>query len=70
MLYLGRVAAISNPLACCTLAMPVCPLPCAMLSPEQIRAELNLIRQQTAAPHNVNFFCHTPPAPDASVRPT
>jgi len=41
-------------------------LPCAMLSPEQIRAELNLIRQQTSASCNVNFFAHTPPAPDAA----
>lgn len=40
-------------------------LPCAMLGPEQIRAELRAIRAATSRPYNVNFFCHTPPAPDA-----
>ena len=40
-------------------------LPCAMLSPEQVRAELQKIVAATAAPYNVNFFCHTPPAADA-----
>jgi len=39
-------------------------LPCAMLSPEQIRTELGSIRQRTARPINVNFFCHAPPAAD------
>jgi nitronate monooxygenase len=39
-------------------------LPCGMLTPEQARAEMNLIRQQTNRPYAVNFFCHTPPAPD------
>ncbi|MEP9397909.1 nitronate monooxygenase [Mesorhizobium sp. KR2-14] len=39
-------------------------LPCALLSPEQIRAELGIIRQRTARPINLNFFCHTPPTPD------
>ena len=39
-------------------------LPCAMLNIEQARAELNIIRQQTDRPFNVNFFCHQPPAPD------
>lgn len=39
-------------------------LPCAMLSPEQIREEVALIRQHSQAPLNLNFFCHTPPAPD------
>ncbi|MFJ4142687.1 NAD(P)H-dependent flavin oxidoreductase [Pseudomonas sp. NPDC089734] len=39
-------------------------LPCAMLSPEQIREEVALIRQHSRAPLNLNFFCHTPPAPD------
>lgn len=40
-------------------------LPCAMLSPEQMRTELGIIRQRTARPINVNFFCHTPPEADA-----
>ncbi|AHF67870.1 NAD(P)H-dependent flavin oxidoreductase [Pseudomonas cichorii] len=39
-------------------------LPCAMLSPEQIREEVALIRQYSQAPLNLNFFCHTPPATD------
>ena len=37
-------------------------LPCGMLNVEQARAELNVIRQQTDRPINVNFFCHEPPA--------
>lgn len=36
-------------------------LPCAMLSVEQARAEIGIIRQRTARPINLNFFCHTPP---------
>lgn len=45
-------------------------LPCAMLSPQQIRDEVAVIRQHTAAPLNLNFFCHQPPAddPDSHVR--
>ena len=31
-------------------------LPCAMLNPEQARAEIAVIRQRTARPLNVNFF--------------
>jgi nitronate monooxygenase len=37
-------------------------LPCAMLSVEQARNELGIIRQRTSRPINVNFFCHRPPA--------
>src|ERR1700727_1443441 len=40
-------------------------LPCAMLSPDGMRAELQAIRAATDQPFNVNFFCHTPPAADA-----
>jgi len=40
-------------------------LPCAMLTPDAMRAELQAIRASTPRPINVNFFCHTPPAPDA-----
>jgi nitronate monooxygenase len=36
-------------------------LPCAALSPDQIRAELEAIRAETAKPYNINFFCHTQP---------
>jgi nitronate monooxygenase len=38
-------------------------LPCAMLSADQARDELAAVRQRTARPVNVNFFCHRPPAP-------
>lgn len=40
-------------------------LPCAMLSAEQIRAEIETIRRQTSRPINLNFFCHQTPAADA-----
>ena len=40
-------------------------LPCAMLTPDGIRDELSRISAQTSRPYNVNFFCHTPPSPDA-----
>jgi nitronate monooxygenase len=40
-------------------------LPCAMLNTEQLRTELGIIRQRTARPINVNFFCHAPPRRDA-----
>ncbi|MFN8492270.1 MAG: nitronate monooxygenase [Caldilineaceae bacterium] len=40
-------------------------LPCAMLSLDAMRAELAAIKAQTNKPFNVNFFCHTHPAPDA-----
>lgn len=40
-------------------------LPCAMLAPESMRTELELIRSRTGAPINVNFFCHPQPVPDA-----
>jgi len=39
-------------------------LPCAMLSPEQIRTELGIIRQRVSKPINLNFFCHRPPLHD------
>jgi nitronate monooxygenase len=39
-------------------------LPCAMLGPDAMRKELAAIRAQTAKPFNVNFFCHSQPAPD------
>lgn len=41
-------------------------LPCAMLTPDILRAELAAIRAASTKPFNVNFFCHTPPAPDAA----
>src|SRR6185503_3536599 len=38
-------------------------LPCAMLTPEALRKELGALKAGTRKPYNVNFFCHTPPAP-------
>ena len=40
-------------------------LPCALLTTEAMRKELEAIKAQTARPYNVNFFCHVPPAPSA-----
>ncbi len=39
-------------------------LPCAMLSPDKLRAELEVIRAATDKPVNLNFFAHTPPIAD------
>ena len=55
-----------------TLAAAVCQagalgsLPCAMLSLDAMRSELSHLQKATDRPFNVNFFCHTPPAPDAA----
>ena len=40
-------------------------LPCAMLTAEAMKKELEAIRAATRKPFNVNFFCHTPPAASA-----
>lgn len=39
-------------------------LPCAMLSIDELHAELTVIKSQTDKPFNVNFFCHKSPVPD------
>jgi nitronate monooxygenase len=39
-------------------------LPCALLSTEQLRNELQIIRQRTDKPFNLNFFCHEKPKAD------
>ena len=40
-------------------------LPCAMLSGEQVRDEIEAFRAACPGrPLNLNFFCHQPPAPD------
>ncbi|HEX9448862.1 MAG TPA: nitronate monooxygenase, partial [Dongiaceae bacterium] len=39
-------------------------LPCALMTPDQARQALEIIRQATAGPINLNFFCHTPPKLD------
>ncbi|MBL8351055.1 MAG: nitronate monooxygenase [Burkholderiaceae bacterium] len=52
------------------LAVAVCQagglgsLPCAMLTPAAMHAELGALAAQTDRPYNVNFFCHAPPQPD------
>jgi nitronate monooxygenase len=53
-------------LAVCT-AGGVGSLPAAMLSPDALKAELQVLREQATGPWNVNFFCHTPPEPDATA---
>lgn len=40
-------------------------LPCAMLAPDALRAELQKL-QASGRAYNVNFFCHQPPTPDAA----
>jgi len=35
-------------------------VPCAMLSVEKAREQVNIIRQRASVPVNMNFFCHTP----------
>ncbi len=35
-------------------------LPCALLSVEKAREQLNIVRQRVSSPVNLNFFCHTP----------
>ncbi|HLG85030.1 MAG TPA: nitronate monooxygenase family protein [Bradyrhizobium sp.] len=39
-------------------------VPCAMLSVEKAREQVNIIRQRVAAPVNMNFFCHNAAEPD------
>lgn len=41
-------------------------LPCAMLTPDGLRKELEAVKAQTNGPCNVNFFCHVPPVADAA----
>ena len=40
-------------------------LPCAMLGLEALREELAQLKANARGPCNINFFCHTPPEPDA-----
>ena len=52
------------------LAIAVClagglgSIPCAMLSPEEARAEVARLRAATDRPFSMNFFCHVPPQSD------
>ena len=41
-------------------------LPCATLSPDALTRELQALQAGTTRPVNLNFFCHTPPEPDAA----
>ena len=41
-------------------------LPCALLDTAGLARELQLLRDGTRRPFNVNFFCHAEPAPDAA----
>jgi nitronate monooxygenase len=41
-------------------------LPCAVLTVETMRKELEAIKAQTSKPWNVNFFCHAAPVVDAA----
>lgn len=41
-------------------------IPAAMLSLDALHRELTQLTALTDKPYNVNFFCHTPPAPDAA----
>ena len=41
-------------------------LACALLSVEQARNELEVIRRKTSRPINVNFFCHQQPRDDSA----
>jgi len=56
------------------LAVSVCEagglgsLPAAMLTPAQLRTQIADVRSRTAAPFNVNFFCHVPPAADVQAQ--
>jgi nitronate monooxygenase len=42
-------------------------LPCALLTPSDVRRMVGQFRQATRAPLNLNFFCHSAPAPDATA---
>ncbi|QWG16468.1 nitronate monooxygenase family protein [Bradyrhizobium sediminis] len=41
-------------------------LPCAMISPEKAREQVNIVRQRIATPVNLNFFCHKAVEADAA----
>jgi nitronate monooxygenase len=39
-------------------------LPCAMLTPNGLREQVEKFRSRTDKPVNLNFFCHVPPVPN------
>jgi nitronate monooxygenase len=36
-------------------------LPCAFLTPDAVKKQVEALRARTSAPFNLNFFCHAPP---------
>jgi len=40
-------------------------LPCGMLTPDQVQASFQTVRQRTSRPINLNFFCHRSPRSNA-----
>ena len=40
---------------------------CAGMDVAEVRNELNALRELTSSPVNVNFFCHSEPAPDPTL---
>lgn len=44
-------------------------LPCAMISAEKAREQVNVIRQRVSAPVNMNFFCHKAVDADPGGKP-
>ena len=43
-------------------------LPCAMLTPDQVREQVTAVRSQADGPLNLNFFCHTLGQPPDETR--
>src|SRR5215467_593040 len=57
-------AALSDMVVAVSEAGGLGSLACALLSVEQARKELEIIRRRTSRPINANFFCHQPPRED------
>jgi nitronate monooxygenase len=57
-------AALSDMVVAVSEAGGLGSLACALLSVEQVRKELEFIRQSTSRPINLNFFCHKTPQGD------
>ncbi len=77
MILPSRLPIVQAPMAgaqAAALAISVCEagglgsLPCAMLTPAELRAQIAQVRSRTAAPFNVNFFCHAAPVADAAAQ--
>src|SRR5215813_10115916 len=59
-------AALSDMVVAVSEAGGLGSLACALLSLEQARKELEIIRQKTSRPLNANFFCHQSPRADST----